>query len=280
MSVKSIGRELAPVAFPLGVCLGALLLNARAWHVGRDAPGHGLMPLYLGCLFLLLLAWLSVLLLFRAVTEKEKPSGLTVADVIVLFLTMPACAGCYGLWPFVLLVWAFLFLAVALFAGRKDANSRDWPLTRRAGLTAVLFLLTWYHCATAKRQALHGFADRIEATVREDRLLDWAAEVMAGRKAGKDSDASGHFLERDEIPAFVHDLMGGVPQRTRVVVHVKGAGPHVSIATSAQESLRITVRPSRAPHQRGPFPPPWVFQESAGLPWRPGIYLDTLGNFR
>jgi hypothetical protein len=55
---------------------------------------------------------------------------------------------------------------------------------------------------------------------------------------------------------------------------------HVASASSVNQALQITVRPSRAPHECGPGPPKWLLRDATGFESRTGIYIDTLGNFR
>jgi hypothetical protein len=281
MNWNTLGREACGIAFPLGVCLGASFVRAQAWRLGSRWPQNGYMPCYVWSFLLLMLAWLSVVWVFRAGVSRDKPGGVTVADVLVCFLTVVGCIGCYPLWPIVLCL--LTMVVVALVETRKGVLGPAWkPLAVRAAITGLLFVFTWYQCATTRRQALRGFAHRIETLVGEDRLLAWASEQIAAAKAKQKKlpDANRNDLKPEEIPDFVHDLMGGVPARTRVVVQLDRPDPSVAIFNSSQEAFRVTVRPSRQLHEYADFPPHWWVQETAGVQWRPGIYLDTAGNFR
>jgi hypothetical protein len=234
-----------------------------------------------------------------------------MADVIACLLTVPGCLGCYALWPVALFVPVVLLLA--LLSSGKSAGGPDWRLIRRAGVTGLLFVLTWYECATVKRQALHGFAERVESRVSEEQLFAWVGAVIAAEKkrplavaavvglgsspgqgglialpalsaGGIQAERPRHLppgmLTRDEIPTFIHDLIGHFPETTRVEVRLDRGDPYVAVFNSSLEAFRITVRPSRRPHERSPFPPRWLIQELDGLQWRPGIFFDTAGNFR
>lgn len=281
MGWKGIGKELGWIVVPSGLCLGALLLHARAWHRGYSNPELGVL---MGCqgvsFFILLAAWVWVsIVLFTIQVKKEKSTDGRLGTTTALFLTVSGCFGCYPLWPVVLFLVALLLMP--LTSRRKDSLGPNWRIVvLRAGITALLFTLTWYLCATVKKQALHGFGERIEAMVGEDHLIGWATEVIAARQQGKPQDANTAPLAREEVPNFIHDLMGGEPKRTHVEVHIDGKNAYVTVTNSAQEAFRITIRPSRVAHDPGSFLPHWWVKESAGFEWRPGIDLDTLGNFR
>jgi hypothetical protein len=279
MSGKDLLRDWYRVALTLGLCAAAFVFNARAWRLGYADPGKGFLPFLMGNFFLLALTWLSVFTAFRSERPIAPPSGMQLGDVIVLVLTAPGCLGCYPLWPAVLLV--MLLVRVGVVVHGRATLGPGWRLIAlRAGIVSVLFLLTWYECATTRRQALRGFAARLEDRAREGQLLDWAAEVIEARKKEVlQGQPPGRPPPPVEAPDFVHELVGGSPEQTRVQVHVEAGDPYVSVYTSVQESFQITLRPSRAAHELGP-PARWLGGEMAGIEWRPGIYLDLAGNFR
>ncbi len=268
------------VALAVAACTAAVLLNLRAWQVGRDAREMGLLGCYLAGAVVLGLAWLSVFGALRAEVSKENlRRGVSVADLLGLMATIPGCLGCYALWPAAALLMALLFVALAL--------SKDFPgpdrkgALLRVGLASVLFLVTWYEIATITSRALHGLGERIDATVGEERLMAFAADAIASRRQARLGEAGeDRFLKQDEIPDDIHALIGHQPAWTRVDVRFEGGDPYVTISNNTQDAFRIEVRPSRTLHEPGVAFLAWCAQDTAGLQWRPGIYLDTAGNFR
>jgi hypothetical protein len=321
MDGKGAGKEWKGIVAALGVCLGAFLLNTRAWHVGYEGSATGLLGChFLRCL-LLLLAWVAVLATFNAAAGGEKPpAGTPTPARAAAFsaLLIPACVGCYPMWPTVLALLLPALLVALMHFRRQSGPPADGAGTRRAvlyvGLAAVLFTVTWYECAGVTRQALRGLGERIEAHGGSDKLLAWAAEVIAARqrreqalpleaptvvglaasppgpggvltaaawvavRAGLDDRG----LARGEIPDWVEQLMGrfegvrsgGVYLRTRGVLYGEDDPCVVLYAGSSAYHFEIFLRPSR--HRRDP--PAWWFGEgTAGLEWRPGIFLETGG---
>src|SRR5205823_8648626 len=114
--------------------------------------------------------------------RKEILAGLTVADLLLMFLTMFGCVGCYPLWPVALGV---MTLCIFMLASRTPGL--DPRRVRQAGVTAVLFLLTWFECASVYQVSLQGFAERVEERVGEAKLMAWAEELIAARKQRKDA---------------------------------------------------------------------------------------------
>jgi hypothetical protein len=248
------------------------------------------MPCYSGTILILPVAWLSVLLLFKVRLRKDRPNqpgtkstGPTAAELIIgtfaVFSVFFGCMGCYALWPGILLFVAGTISLAGLFQA-KVAGGSAWWVVGRGVFTTLTFTLTWYFCATMPSAVMHGFGDRIEAQVGEDRLFTWASEMIAETKPGKEGPITREHVKREEIPDFIHELMGNELERTRVDVVLTSNDSYVTIASSINQALQITVRPSRAPHERGPGPPQWLLRDAAGFEWRPGIYIDTLGNFR
>lgn len=274
MKWKGVWIEVCPLLLPLGVCLWAFFAHHMAWQLGYAHPEVGLMGCFLGSAFALGLAWLSVYLAFRRAVQKEVSAGLHVGDLLVGFLTMFGCVGCYPLWPVALGVMTLYVLPLTSRTACLEPRR-----VRQAGITAFLFLLTWFECATLYPEALQGFSERVEERVGEARLMAWAEEIIAARKLRKHAPDGDPFLAREQIPEFAHDLLGGRLDKTRVEVRLWGGDPSVSIASTANHAFRVTIRPSRRPHEDGP-PACWFGPGLTGLEWRPGIFLDTVGNFR
>jgi hypothetical protein len=181
----------------------------------------------------------------------------------------------------------------------------------RAGIAAGLFAVTWYECAGVTRQAMLGLGARIEAHGGADKLLDWAAEVVAGRRQwrqllpvegatvvglaasppGPDrlltssgwivarAELRAHSLAPGEIPDWVDRLMGRFEGVRTVAVYAEPGGyggePCVILFTgSSAYHFEIFLRPSR---QRRDLLPWWLGEGTTGLEWRPGILLETGG---
>jgi hypothetical protein len=274
MKWKSVWMEVRPLLFPIAVCAWALFAHQRAWQLGYAHPEVGLMGCLMAGAFALGLAWLSVYLKFRKAVRKEISAGLHVGDLLVGFLAMLGCIGCYPLWPVALCVMALYVLALTSRTAGLEPRK-----VRQAGLTCALFLLTWFECASLYPEALQGFAERLDKRVGEVRIMAWAEEVIAARKRRKDAADGDPFLAREEIPEFAHDLMGGRPDKTRVEVRLWSGDSCVTIASTANHAFRVTIHTSRRPHEDGP-PACWFSPGLTGLQWRPGIFLDTVGNFR
>jgi hypothetical protein len=116
MSWKTLCNDGIPTALALVFCLGAYGLYRGAWYVGYEANAFGLLGWHFLRFLLLLIAWITVVSTFRAVTGKERPRGrinvIEGASAISIFL---GCVGCYPVWPLVLLL-AALLLVVAPFS--------------------------------------------------------------------------------------------------------------------------------------------------------------------
>jgi hypothetical protein len=276
-------KAIGGIVLAVGACVGAFFLNALAWQMGFSYPENGLMPCHGWAFLILVPAWGSVLLLIETPPRKEKATGPRVWEilfaVIALFSMFFSCYGCYATWPGVVVV-VLLIVVFAVLIEPKDAVGATWWLIGRAAVTAVLFMITWYLAATMLRQGIRGFGERMEAKVDDDRLIAWAEEVIAERKRQKDVQPWQNALAAEKIPDFMHDLMGGQPERTRVTVVLTPNDAYVTVATSVSQTLQITIRPSRAPRERGSGLPAWLIREADGFEWRAGIYVDTAGNFR
>jgi hypothetical protein len=271
MGWKRTWNDWMPVAMAAGLCLGAFLLNAGAWQAGYRASWSALGGCNMLRIPLLLLAWVAVFSVFEGAARTEKPAGPSAGSVlrnIGLFLLVPACFSCQFLWTLVLLV--LTAAVVALFSVRKDASPTTWKWTvLRFVLVSLLFTLTWYLCASTTRQALHGLGVRIADKGVEDRLRDWAAEVIAAVKQGRH-----HYrYTYDEVPDFVDDLMGPIPGWPIVHVDTYAQDPYIAIANGSGYAFQITICPSCIAQK----PQPWWVPEWTRLEWRPGIYLETAG---
>jgi hypothetical protein len=267
-------RAGAALAVSVVLCVGAFLLNVRAWYAGYRADALGL----LGCHFLravvLLVAWWAVVVVLLAAAGKESPpgaSGFTVLHKIGLGLVVPGCLGCYPLWVVIAAVLAFLLVGALRFP-RDTPRPAWWRLAWRPVAVALLFVVTWYQCASTTRHALLGLGERLEETCGSDRLLDWTAEVIDARKSGKHPSA---WLAPEEVPDDVLELLGpgqGVrgamlqdPERGTVLLFTGGSGYH----------FQITVSPWQI-EQPPPAASRWL---GTGFPfvWQPGIELGTGG---
>jgi hypothetical protein len=174
------------------------------------------------------------------------------------------------------------------------------PPARRV---VVLFLLTWYFCASTTRQATRGLGDRIEDKAGADKLAAWATERIADYKrrqqmlpivgasvvglsaapqgsilsasaliATRATDQS-RFLEGDQIPDWVDDLLGPSQGIRSVMIEDSGDRPCVALRTGGSAfHFRISVCPNDV-NRRSPL---WWFGESNGLEQH-GIYLETEG---
>jgi hypothetical protein len=278
-----ICKDLGGIALAVGVCVGAYWLNGRAWELGFHHPEHGMMQCQGWAFFILVPAWLSVILLIHSPPRKEKATGPSVWEVIVftiaIFSMVFSCMGGFTLWPAVAIVVVTIVVA-AVLTQPKQAGGATWWVIGRSAITAVLFMTTWYLAASMLRQGLHGFGERLEEKVDDDRLIAWAEEVIAECKQGKDVHTGYNPIFAEKIPEFIHDLMGGHPERTRVMVVLMQNDTYVTVATSMNQSLQITVRPSRAPREPGVGLPAWLVRDAHGFEWRPGVYVDLAGNFR
>src|SRR5438552_19019366 len=115
MRWRQVWHDWQGVAVALGLCAGASVLNARAWHVGYRADAIALLGCHFLRALLLLFAWLTVVEVFRAAVRAEgaaAATGFTWLHLVALGLTVPACVGCYPVWGVVLPVLAALLLAV------------------------------------------------------------------------------------------------------------------------------------------------------------------------
>jgi hypothetical protein len=306
MTWKTVWNDWKLIAVAAAMCLGAFLLYRGAWNIGYQANALSLLGWHMLRLLLLLFAWAFVVSWIRAATTNGKPAakpGLTVVEGVSVLSIFLGCMGCYPVWPAVLLLMAPLF-ATLIFSKTGPAGER---LTRsailRAGVVVLLFLLTWYFCASTTRQAMRGLGDRIEAKVGADKLAAWAAEVVAAHKLRQDAlpivgasvvglSASPqgpfltaaallatratyppHLLERDEIPDWVDDLLGPFQGIRSVIIEDSGYGPCVALRNGGSAfHFRISVCPT-AVNRRSPL---WWFGESSGLEQH-GIYLETEG---
>jgi hypothetical protein len=183
----------------------------------------------------------------------------------------------------------------------------------QVGIVLVLFTITWYLCASRTRQAFRGLGERIEAKGDSDRLLTWAAEVIAAQRQREQAlpvkvatavgllasplgqgpflaiptvvlvtmEERSYRLEREALPDWVIDLMGPFQGVQSAMVYLSPAGvvgegddPCVILYTGGSGyHFQIILRPSRVNRS----PSPWWFGELDGLECRPGIYLSTEG---
>jgi hypothetical protein len=319
MHWKTAWKDWKGVTAALVVCLGAFLLNGRAWRVGYEGSATGLLGCHFLRLLLLLLAWAAVLATFNAAARREQPAagrGVPLGAVICAFFLIPACVGCYPVWPVILGLLVPPVL-VGLFLARKktippgeDAGTRKALL--QVGLATLLFTGTWYACADVTRQAMLGLGARIEAHGGSEKLLDWAADVIAARRRWQQAlqvegatavglaaappgpggllTASAWVTARayadrpliwyGEMPDWVEQLLGRFEGVRSAMVYPEpggygGADPCVILFTgSSAYHFQIFLRPSRKPRD----PPLWCFGEgTAGLEWRPGIVIETGG---
>jgi hypothetical protein len=308
MTWKTVWHDWKFIAVAAAMCLGAFFLYRGAWNIGYQANALGLLGWHFLRFVLLLFAWAFVVSWFRAAATKERPAvkpGLTVLEGVSVLSIFLGCMGCYPVWPAVLLLMAPMYAAL-IFAKTGSAGER---LTRsailRAGVVVLLFLLTWYFCASTTRQAMRGLGDRIETKGGADKLTAWAAEVLAAHKqrqealpaisaaavgltasplgqgpflaaslliAAKAGDQS-RWLERDEIPDWVDDLLGSFQGIRSVMIEGSRDGPCVALRTGGSAfHFRISVCPT-AVNRRSPL---WWFVEPSDLEQR-GIYLETEG---
>jgi hypothetical protein len=279
MSVKSFVSQWKSVIACVAFCGAAFFLYERAWNVGYAADAMGLLGNNFLRLILLLLAWAALAMDFKAQVSKVKtrdPRATSTAGMVGGFLIFPGCMGCYPIWPAILLLLlAILFLAqfrpsFSEAGTETPAGNRLKGLdVLRMGIGILLFTLTWYLCASTTRQALLGLGERIGDKVGEEKMFDWARSVLAKHQG----DDKKPFVEPDEIPDFIKDLMGRFQGVQSVGLGGWGAEPCVTIYTGTSAySFRISICPSRI-SQGGP---PWWFGDD-GSEWRPGIFVGTQG---
>jgi hypothetical protein len=270
MGWKRLWDDWKAIAIAVVVCLGAFLLNGRAWQAGYRASWSALGGCNLLRLPLVGVAWWTVFAVIEAAAKIEKPppGKTSVLRNLGWVLGVAVCLSCQFLWPVLLL--ALISLVVTVMTYRKDQIRSAWKeAVLRSFLVVLLFTLTWYLCASTTRQALYGLGARIEALNAEDRLRAWAVEVIAAVQQKKHP---GHYAY-NEVPDIVDDLMGRIPGWPYVVVVAEAPDPYVEISNASGYSLRITVCPS-CPAQE---PQPWWVPEWTRMEWRPGIYLETAG---
>ncbi|HMC89039.1 MAG TPA: hypothetical protein VKI17_05805, partial [Gemmataceae bacterium] len=307
---QSFGLEmmLYRLALPIVICLGAFLIRELAWRAGYSANALGLLGCHFWRTLLLLLAWHTVLAACKAVARKEMasaPTGLSPLDLASTLLIVPGCAGCYPVWPVVLLLLSLrMFLARIL---RRSGVASPGSLTEMTipgvALTVLLFTVTWYLCASTTRQAFNGLSARIEAK-GPDRLMAWATDVIAAHKqrvqalpvvgatvVGLTASPAGNApllvasavitaragepgrLARDEIPDWVDDLLGPFQGIRSMGIENLERDPCVALYTGGSAyHFAVRVCPSRV--RRGT--PPWWAGED-GSDWWPGISLSTEG---
>jgi hypothetical protein len=308
MNWNTLWHDWKFIAVAAAMCLGAFLLYQGAWNIGYQANALGLLGWHFLRFVLLLFAWAVLVSGFRAALTIEKPAakpGLKVWEGVSVLPIFLGCMGCYPMWPAVLLLMAPVYMALIFSKSGPTGERLSRSELLRAGVVVLLFLLTWYFCASTTRQAMRGLGDRIEAKCGADKLTAWAAEVVAAHQRRQQAlpivaastvalaaSPQGHgtfapisvllatrttnqswYLEPYEIPDWVDDLLGTFQGVRSVMVEGSGDGLCVALRTGGSAfHFRISVCPSSNLRPS----PLWWFGERSELEQH-GIHLETEG---
>jgi len=301
----AVGVFVFELSILIAAIVGAFALNAWARELGNNYPERGFLAgCRVLCLPVMAVFWLLICSQLALDSGKKMPGPAKAGGTLVTLLTVPGCCGCYPIWP-VVLGLLLIVVGLATYQNREIIGPSWKWVALRSFLYVAIYIVAWFQCATAKQQSLRGFGERVERVAGEERLRDWVATTIESRKKAQqvvlptavglivshDSFAAvavlmsvqigedHQHLTAEEIPEFVHDLMGHRPTWTRVEVYLRNDDPYVTIFNSSQEAFCAEVRPSRRIHEHGFSPIPWA-PGFDGFEWRPGIYLNTAGNFR
>jgi hypothetical protein len=306
MTWKTIWNDWKLIAVAAAMCVGAFFLYRGAWNIGYQANAFSLLGWHFLRFLLLIVAWAFVVSGFRAAVAKEKlsaKSGITVAEGIGALSIFLGCMGGYPLWPVVLLLMAPTYLAFIHFNTGPDGKRLTWSPLLRAAVVVVLFLLTWYFCASTTRQAMRGLGDRIEAKAGAAKLVGWATEVVAAHELRQQSfplagativglsaapqsrflavalvvatamKNRSYYLAPDQIPDWVDDLLG--PQQGVRSVMIEGVGKDTCVGLrTGGSAFHFYIRVCPTPVNRDS--PLWWFGDASGLEQH-GIYIETEG---
>lgn len=272
MSWKRFWNDWDSTVIAVGVCLAAFVLYSRAWHVGYAASALGLLGCHFLRFFLLLFAGLAIISEYRHSLRINKPDVApkpTTWDVACMVLTFTGCAGCYPVWPIIVLLLAFPLLLACFFSWKRGVGEKPAGIAIvRLCMGILLFILSWYFCSAITAQALRGLGARIEDMGSADKLLAWAADEIAVQKRDQPIRR-----ERQELPEWIEELLGPFQGVRGAFVRVDGPDPHVMLYTGGSAyHFVIYLYPSQA--DRDPLPW-WTGDEASKL--RPGIYLGTGG---
>jgi hypothetical protein len=232
------------LAGSLVCCAGAFLLNARAWRAGYEADLLWLYACYFLSLPLLFIAWCLFVAPF-APTDLEGASrqpGSAVLPVLGFGVAFAGacCVISHDLW-FIVLPLVTLVLLGLISSARLRQEPAWKAIALRGTLSAILFILTWYECATTTVRFLDGLGARIEATCGSERLLVWAKEMIAAGPPG-----SQQMLNRDDLPEFILQLTNSSGPPWPTVRVWRGERATVSIIWGSGHGYAIGICPALA----------------------------------